>query len=55
MQREHGWIARMSGSGSACFGVLAESQPIEPLAATIREAWGDTCFLATARIGAARV
>jgi 4-diphosphocytidyl-2-C-methyl-D-erythritol kinase len=50
LQREHGWFARMSGSGSACFGFVTEEQSLHPLTNTIRAAWGDTAFVASARI-----
>lgn len=36
----HGIAPRMSGSGSACFALLAEKQDEAPLIAAIREAWG---------------
>jgi len=40
----------MSGSGSACFAVLAEGTDAAPVAAAIREAWGASAFVAEARI-----
>ncbi len=51
LRERHGVeAARMSGSGSACFALLAADQDEAPLAATIREAWGDAVFLQAAEL-----
>jgi 4-diphosphocytidyl-2-C-methyl-D-erythritol kinase len=50
LRREHGWTARMSGSGSACFGLLANDQPAEPLIRCIKAAWGDSAFCQIAQL-----
>ncbi len=42
--------ACMSGSGSACFALLRESEAAAPLVAAIREAWGPSSFVVEARI-----
>lgn len=52
LRQDHGWTARMSGSGSASYGFLAEGQPVERLIAVIREAWGDTSWVHPCRIAA---
>ncbi|MBC8009718.1 MAG: 4-(cytidine 5'-diphospho)-2-C-methyl-D-erythritol kinase [Burkholderiales bacterium] len=44
LRERHGVEARMSGSGSACFTLLATDQDEAPLIATIREAWGADAF-----------
>lgn len=51
LEREHGWRARMSGSGSACFGLLGETQTVQPLQAAICAAWGDTAYQQGCRLG----
>lgn len=50
LEREFGLSGRMSGSGSACFAILGEDTPIDPLVATIRAAWGDSAFVIHARL-----
>jgi 4-diphosphocytidyl-2-C-methyl-D-erythritol kinase len=45
----------MSGSGSACFALLAEQDPVEPVFAAIRRAWGDSAFVTVARIRGGKV
>lgn len=44
LRERHGVEARMSGSGSACFTLLAPEQDEAPLIATIREGWGSEAF-----------
>jgi len=44
-----GVSAGMSGSGSACFALLAEAADARPIAATVREAWGPSAFVADTR------
>ncbi len=51
LRREFGVVARMSGSGSACFALLPEQfDAISPLTMRIRDAWGDTASVFAARI-----
>src|SRR4051812_32106028 len=50
LRREFGVVARMSGSGSACFAVLRDDQATPPLAAAIRAAWGEAAFIQEARL-----
>jgi 4-diphosphocytidyl-2-C-methyl-D-erythritol kinase len=47
LRERHGVEARMSGSGSACFALLAPDRDAAPLLATIREAWGAEAFAET--------
>ena len=50
LRERHGVEARMSGSGSACFTLLAEGQDEAPLIATIREGWGAEAFVQTTEL-----
>jgi 4-diphosphocytidyl-2-C-methyl-D-erythritol kinase len=50
LQREFGVMARMSGSGSACFAVLRDDCATAPLVAAIRAAWGPRSFVQEARL-----
>ena len=50
LQSRYGISPRMSGSGSACFALLAEDAEIAPVEATIREAWGPSAFVVETRI-----
>jgi 4-diphosphocytidyl-2-C-methyl-D-erythritol kinase len=50
LHQRQGWRARMSGSGSACFGFVAEEAATEPLTQEIQDAWGVTAFLVMARL-----
>jgi 4-diphosphocytidyl-2-C-methyl-D-erythritol kinase len=50
LRKEFGVAAGMSGSGSACFALLDENMPSEPLVTRIREAWGEDVFTAETRI-----
>ncbi len=45
-----GVAARMSGSGSACFAVLAEDAPGAAIREAIRAAWGASAFVTEARL-----
>lgn len=45
-----GLAGRMSGSGSACFALLAEDAPVTAIRETIRAAWGASAFVAEARL-----
>ncbi len=47
---EFGLRPRMSGSGSACFAFLDEDVRVEVIAARIREAWGESAFVVSARL-----
>ena len=50
LRRRFGLAAGMSGSGSACFALLASGAPTAEIVATIREAWGPVCFVQLAAI-----
>jgi hypothetical protein len=50
LQLEFGVSARMSGSGSACFALLAEEMAADPIIAAIRSAWGSSAFVVEARL-----
>jgi 4-diphosphocytidyl-2-C-methyl-D-erythritol kinase len=50
LRSRYGLVARMSGSGSACFTFLAEDTPVDEVVATIRTAWGSTTFITDTRI-----
>ena len=50
LRKEFGVAAGMSGSGSACYALLAEDSPVEKMAACIREGWGDDVFAVETRI-----
>jgi 4-diphosphocytidyl-2-C-methyl-D-erythritol kinase len=41
---------RMSGSGSACFALLADEAPVPAITAAIRAAWGESAFVRETRI-----
>ncbi len=45
LRERHGVTARMSGSGSACFALLAADANEAELIATIREGWGANAFV----------
>jgi 4-diphosphocytidyl-2-C-methyl-D-erythritol kinase len=44
VRAEFGLEPRMSGSGSACYALLADGQPAGPIIARIRECWGEGAF-----------
>lgn len=50
LRADFGLVARMSGSGSACFALLTPETPREKVAAVIREAWGGSVFIVATRI-----
>lgn len=50
LRRDHGLAARMSGSGSACFALLADGQDAAPATATIRAAWGPAATVVVTRL-----
>ncbi len=50
LRAEFGLRPRMSGSGSACFAFLREEARVEVLTARIREAWGESAFVVSARL-----
>lgn len=50
LRAEFGLQAGMSGSGSACFSFLREDSPRPAILAAIRAAWGDSAFVAEARL-----
>jgi 4-diphosphocytidyl-2-C-methyl-D-erythritol kinase len=47
---ECGVVARMSGSGSACYALLGDNQAVAPLKHLIRAGWGEEIFVQEARI-----
>lgn len=50
LRRECGVVARMSGSGSACYALLGHNQAAAPLVRLIRAGWGEAVFVQEARI-----
>lgn len=44
-------VAGMSGSGSACFILLPENTPAEPIISSIRAVWGERLFIMETRFG----
>ena len=50
LRARFGLNARMSGSGSACFALLADGVDAAPIIAAIREAWGESAFVIQAHI-----
>lgn len=50
LRKKFGLEARLSGSGSACFVLLAEDRAAGPVSAWIRECWGPAAFVQEARI-----
>jgi 4-diphosphocytidyl-2-C-methyl-D-erythritol kinase len=50
LRNEFGLAPRMSGSGSACFALLEEDMPAEPVAAAIRAAWGPSALVSDTRL-----
>jgi 4-diphosphocytidyl-2-C-methyl-D-erythritol kinase len=50
LRAEFAVVARMSGSGSACFALLREDQATASLTGLIRECWGPVAFLQEARL-----
>ncbi len=45
LRERHGLVARMSGSGSACFAILPAGADVAAITATIREGWGAEVFV----------
>ena len=50
LRARFGLTARMSGSGSACFALLADDVPVVEVTAAIRAAWGAEAFVVETRI-----
>jgi 4-diphosphocytidyl-2-C-methyl-D-erythritol kinase len=50
LRARFGLAPRMSGSGSACFALLAEDADAAPIVAEIRAAWGGSAFVADTRL-----
>ena len=50
LKAEFGLAARMSGSGSACFALLADDSPVAAIKTSIRRAWGEGVFVIETRI-----
>lgn len=51
LQRQFPVTGGMSGSGSACYVLLTEKTLLEPMASSIRAAWGESVFLIETRFG----
>lgn len=50
LRAKFGLAPRMSGSGSACFALLAEDAPVEAVRRAISMAWGESAFVVETRI-----
>jgi len=50
LRAEFGVVARMSGSGSACYALLRDNQVADPLVARIRTCWGAGAFVQEAQL-----
>jgi 4-diphosphocytidyl-2-C-methyl-D-erythritol kinase len=50
LRARFGLAPRMSGSGSACFALLADDTDAAPIVAAIRAAWGESAFVVEARL-----
>ncbi len=50
LRERFGLAPRMSGSGSACFALLDETTDAAPVAAAVREAWGESVFTTETRL-----
>lgn len=50
LRKDFGLVARMSGTGSACFALLPENPPGTDLENAIREAWGVSAFIVRTRL-----
>jgi 4-diphosphocytidyl-2-C-methyl-D-erythritol kinase len=50
LRGEFGLDPRMSGSGSACFALLADRTDTAPIIAAVRRAWGESAFVVEARV-----
>ncbi len=51
LRAESGLAPRMSGSGSACFALLPDAVPAEPVVRAIRAAWGESTFVTETTLG----
>jgi 4-diphosphocytidyl-2C-methyl-D-erythritol kinase len=50
LREEFGLVARMSGSGSACFALLPAGMDAAAIGQTVRAAWGPTSFVVEAKL-----
>lgn len=50
LRQRFGLSPRMSGSGSTCFAFLHQEVDTRPIVAAIRDAWGESAFVAEARL-----
>jgi 4-diphosphocytidyl-2-C-methyl-D-erythritol kinase len=50
LAKEFGLAPRMSGSGSACYALLADGQATDRIVARIRECWGEGAFAVVTKI-----
>lgn len=51
LRQRFGLAVGMSGSGSACYALLAEKMDADPLIGQIQDAWGKDVFVVETRIG----
>ena len=50
LRREFGLAVGMSGSGSACFALLKDNSPVEPVTTLIRRSWGESALVLQSRL-----
>jgi 4-diphosphocytidyl-2-C-methyl-D-erythritol kinase len=50
LREEFGLVARMSGSGSACFALLPAGMDAAAIGQTVRAAWGPTSLVVEAKL-----
>ena len=50
LRERFGLVGRMSGSGSACFAVLADGTPVATVVEAIRAAWGASTFITETQV-----
>ena len=50
LRQRYDLTARMSGSGSACFALLDDTDPVEEITAAIRAAWGPSALIVATKI-----
>ncbi len=50
LRERHGLQLRLSGSGSACFALLAEDTDLGPVAREIHSGWGDSALVVDTRL-----
>jgi len=50
LRREFGLAVGMSGSGSACFALLEDNSPVEPVTTLICRSWGESALVLQSRL-----